>query len=538
MGDPWGVGAVKIVWGMALGLARVGQRFENPRELLGDRLKGVYRLFAEHGAEVFGDDYFADLYLRSRLGRPTIPARVLATVMVLQAFEGLSDQEAVDHLECDLRWQAAAGVDAGYQGFHSTVLVGARNRLRASARPKRLFEDTGVVAREAGLIRDRVRVLDSTPIFDAVSTQDTVTQLRSGIRKLLRVLDLTGDPLAVRVRAVLVRDDDYATPGKPPCDWDDRPARELLVDALVRDALAALVVLDGELLVGQVLEAAELLAVVAGQDVEAGDDGVFRIVRKVAKDRTISTVDPEARHGHKSRSRRFDGYKAHMSVDPDSELIDEVVVTPANVHDSEVVTDLLAGHADDETKPVVMADSAYAGADTLDDLDRAGFGDVKAKVPPARGREGRFGKDDFTIDLTGGTVTCPNEVTVTIRFAPDGGGQASFVGHCQTCPLQDRCTTATAGRTISIHRKEAVLQRARTAQADPEWQHAYRSTRPKVERKIAHFVRVKWGGRNARCRGTARVTTDVITRAAAVNWSRLATLGVSFVDGRWTPATV
>ena len=309
---------------MALGSAPVEARFESPGLLLGDRLKGVYRLLAEHGDRLFPDDYFADLYQRSRLGRPTIPARVLATAMVLQALEGLSDQEAVDHLECDLRWQAAAGVDAGYAGFHSTVLVGQRNRLRGSARPKRLLEDTGVVARQSGVIRDRVRVLDSTPIFDAVSTQDTVTQLRSAIRKLLRALNLTGDPLLERVRAVLVRDDDYATPGKPPCDWDDRSARELLVDMLVRDALAALGVLEGELLVGQVLEAAELLAVVGGQDVEAGEDGVFRIVRKVAKDRTISTVDPEARHGHKSL-HQLARHLAHEGNRSMSEVISELI---------------------------------------------------------------------------------------------------------------------------------------------------------------------------------------------------------------------
>ena len=158
---------------MALGAAPVGQRFENPRELLGDRLKGVYRLLAEHGDRLFPHDYFADLYKDSARGRPTIPARVL---------------------------------------------------------------------------RDRVRVLDSTPIYDAVSTQDTVTQLRSAIRKLLRVLE--GTVLAGRVRAVLVRDDDYASAGKPPCDWDDPQERELLVDGLVRDALAALGVIDGEMLVG------------------------------------------------------------------------------------------------------------------------------------------------------------------------------------------------------------------------------------------------------------------------------------------------
>jgi hypothetical protein len=294
--------------------------------------------------------------------------------------------------------------------------------------------------------------------------------------------------------------------------------------------------LDGEELAGPVREAAELLALVAGQDVEQGDDGVFRIARKVARERVISTVDPDARHGHKSRNRRFDGYKAHLSVDPDSELIDDVVVTPANTHDADAVDDLLADHADDEDKPTVMGDCAYAGADTLDDLEQAGF-DVNAKVPPAARRGGRFGKDDFEVDLEAGIVACPAGHAVTIRFGADGSGRADFAERCATCPLRERCTTSTAGRSVTIHPKEAILQRAKAAQSDPERQHAYRSTRPKVERKIAHFVRVAWGGRKARTRGRQRVATDAETRAAAVNWARLSTLGASFTDGHWTVAT-
>ena len=137
---------------MALGVAKVQQRFENPKEVLGDRLRegSIYRLLADEGHRLFHDDYFADLHKSSPLGRPTIPARVLATVMVLQAFEGLSDREACDRLEVDLRWQAAAGVEVGVEAFHPTVLVGQRNRLRASERPRRLFEDTKVLARAAG----------------------------------------------------------------------------------------------------------------------------------------------------------------------------------------------------------------------------------------------------------------------------------------------------------------------------------------------------------------------------------------------------
>lgn len=213
------------------------------------------------------------------------------------------------------------------------MLVGLRNRLRALKRPRWLFEDTEAAAKESGLMGNRVRVLDSTPIYDAVATQDTITQLRSAIREVLRCLDRDDPGLAEKVRGVLTRDDDYAGPGKPSCDWDDPVAREAVVDDLVRDclaALAALAAIDGADLDGPAKGAAELLALVAGQDTEQGEDKVFRIAKRVAPDRVISTVDTEARHGHKSHARKFDGFITHLSVDPDSELIDEVVVTPAN----------------------------------------------------------------------------------------------------------------------------------------------------------------------------------------------------------------
>ena len=171
-------------------------------------------------------------------------------------------------------------------------------------------------ARAAGLLRGRRRVLDSTPLYDAVATQDTVIQLRAAIRKLLLAADRDAPTLAAAVRTALARDDEYATLGKPPCDWDDPAAREALVDALVQDCQAALAVLTGHGLPGPVAEAAALLALLAGQDVEAGEDGVFRIARKVARDRVISTVDTEARHGHKSRARTFDGYKTISASTP------------------------------------------------------------------------------------------------------------------------------------------------------------------------------------------------------------------------------
>jgi hypothetical protein len=518
---------------MALGAAKVQARFEDPRQLLGDRLKGIYRFLADFGGRLFPDDYFSDVYKESRRGRPTVPARVLATVMILQAHEGLSDQEAVDRLERDLAWQAAAGVHSGYEGFHSTVLVGMRNRLRVSRRPRRLFEDTKKVAAEAGVLGVRARVLDSTPLYDAVATQDTVTQLRSGIRKLLMLL--AGLNLGAKLRLALQRDDDYLTRGKPPCDWDDPAARDELVDALVGDVKISLEVMAGQELSPGVAEAAALLAELAGQDIEEAEDGTFRIAQAVAKDRIISTVDTQARHGHKSHDRRFDGYKAHLSIDPDSELIDETAVTAANVADHDAVDDLLAPVAPMPEKPAVYADSAYADGQNLSRLEDQGF-KVMAKVPAAHGRDGRYSKDDFGIDLEAGTVTCPAGQVAPIRPGRDGGGLASFGPACASCPLAEQCTTNSSGRTISIHPHEQILQSHKAEQQSVEWQQAYTATRPKVERKLAHFVSRVWGGRKARTRGQGRISTDVDTRAAALNWSRLDVLGVHWNGAAWAAA--
>jgi hypothetical protein len=550
---------------VALGRENRQGRFDDVMLLVGDQLPvdSVYRLLAEHGGALFGDEYFVDLFKRSTLGRPTVPGRVVATVMLLQAYEGLSDREACDRLAFDLRWKAAAGLTVDAEAFHPTVLVGMRNRLRKSDRPRRLFEDVTATAVAAGLLRGRRRVIDSTPLFDAVATQDTVIQLRAAIRKVLSVTDRVDPALAARVRAALTRNDDYASLGKPPCDWDDPKAREALVDALVRDAQATLAVLDGHPLEGPLAEAGELLALVAGQDVEAGEDGVFRIARRVARDRLISTVDVEARHGHKSRARTFDGYKSHIAVDPDDELITAVAVTAANTADREVIDELLEQHSTTgapagDTEPAtgepdtntsssgsdpadgsesksfeVYGDSAYSCGATLE--EQAGRGhDMRTKVPPVRNANG-YSKDRFRIDVAAGTVTCPAHHTVSIRT---GLRQrvARFGGLCGPCPLRADCTKSARGRVISIHPQEAALQHAKARQQDPSWQQDYRAHRPIVERKISHFTRRPWGGRKARCRGQKRILTDILTRASAINLARLATLGLHHEPTGWAIA--
>jgi hypothetical protein len=511
----------------------------------------IYGLLYRECFRLFPDEMFADLFCDS--GRNCVPPMIVAVVMVLQRFEGCSDREAVDRFAFDARWKyAAGGLSFDYPSFAHTVLVDMRARLRVSERPDRIFEAVLETAKAAGLVGRR-RVLDSTSLYDAVATMDSVTLIRSAIRGLLAAC---GRVLEAQLRGLLSRDDDYASAGKPVCDYEDRQAREELIDALAKDAHALLVALDGRELSTAVEQAAALLAAVVGQDLDEGVDGVFRIARRVAKDRIISTVDPDARHGHKTSARGFDGYKGHVAVDPDSELITATAVTAGNVGDGQAVDALLADElasADDlsiEDEPpagserspappeeplLVYGDSAYGAGSVLDTLEQADV-EIMSKVQAPNAPGGRYAKDAFGIDLRAGTVTCPAGQTAGLRPTKHGH-IAHFANACRSCPLAERCTTSPGGRSIHVGLYEQQLQRARARQTDPAWKADYTATRPKVERKISHLMRRRHGGRRARVRGQTKVDADFTLLAAAVNLARLATLGVTHYTTGWAVST-
>ena len=534
-------------------------------ELVGQ--DSIWAVLHRESHRLFPDDAFADLFQTS--GRRSIPPRILAVVMVLQKALGLSDREAVAAFQFDIRWKyACGGLDFDYPGFVHTVLSGMRARLASSDDPDRIFNATVDVAKAAGLI-GRKRVMDSAPIYDAVATQDTVTLIRSAIRGLLKIVD---PDLKAELQAVLQRDDDYTTAGKPVCDWEDPDARIELVDALASDGHACLAVLDGRELKGPVSRAARLLATVVGQDLEIDADGRFVIARKVAKDRVISTVDTDARHGHKTSARGFDGYKGHIAEDPDSEIITNTTVTAGNVADGAVAEELLAdilptttnntnpdatgtddaggtgtgtgtdtgGDDDDDDDgggvPVVYGDCAYGTGELQQAFEDAGV-ESKCRTQKPVGRKNRFSKAKFKIDLDADTVRCPNKVTVTIRRSKDGTtGTAAFGENCAECPLRKACTESVSGRTISVGPHEAILAKARERQNDPGWQDDYRSTRPKVERKLAHLLRRQHGGRRARMRGRIKVGADFALLAAAQNLARLGALGITSTPTGWATA--
>lgn len=473
----------------------------------------VHGFLAEHRRRLFPDELFADLFPSGR-GRPSVPADVVATVMVLQALEGLSDRDAVAELRTNIAWKVATGLSLTDEGFHPTVLTLWRNKLRASDAPERIFDAVRAVISETGVLKGKTRrVLDSTVLDDAVATQDTVTQLIATIRRVRR---LVPDAASLELSA-----HDYADPSKPAIAWDDAEAREALISALVRDSLVVLEAMEGLDLDAEATDAAGLLALVAGQDVEPGDDeGTWRIARRTAPDRVISTVDTDTRHVHKNRSSYRDGYKAHIVIEPATGLICAQRLTAGNAPDGPTGVELMDGEPKGRQ---VLADSAYGSGETRARLQKRKH--RLAIKPWPMPDTGRFSRDAFTVDHQARTATCPAGHTVALTPA----NKADFRARCGGCPLRDRCTTATRGRILVLTEHDLELVEARRAWRDGEFAEDYRRWRPMVERTLAWLVRP---GRRVAYRGTARNRIWLAHRSAAVNLQRLVNLGLG-QDGGW-----
>jgi transposase len=480
----------------------------------------VYSFLADHRGELFPDEDFADLFPSGR-GRPSVPAELVCSVMVLQALEGLSDREAIRQLRTRIDWKVACGLSLDDEGFDFTVLTYWRSRLRASERPQRIFEAVRRVVKATGVLSGKQRrALDSTILDDAVATQDTVTQIMAAIRRVRR---------ALREAALVELSTASDEGGKPVIEWSDTAARDALVSGLVKDAEAVLRVAEEAQLSEEAAEAVGLLALVSGQDVEPGEtEGSWRIARKVAKDRVISTVDPEARHGHKSRAVRIDGFKAHLVVEPDTGIVTAAAITPANVPDGPVGVELMRdqSRAEGEAHFEVLADSAYGSGAARRALRESGHRLVIKPMPSHPAVRGGFVRDDFHVEHRARTVTCPAGHVSAIS----AGGVARFAPHCGTCPLRSRCTTASF-RSFTVGPHDAELVAARAAWRDAEVTAAYRQHRPMAERSISWVVAK--GNRRLRYRGVERNGAWLQLRVAALNLRRLLVLGLGRSDGIW-----
>jgi hypothetical protein len=526
----------------------------------------VFAFLAEHRRELFPDSFTADLFA-SRTGRPSLPADLVGSVLVLKELYDLSDVQTAEALAFDIRWKVACGRSLDQVSFDPSTLVYWRRRIAASGRPDRVFDAVAEVIAQTGILAGRrKRCVDSTVFDDAVATQDTVTQLMAAMRKVARVVPGAAAVIG-RVCAL-----DYSAPGKPAIDWDDPAAKDALVSGLVTDALAVLAELAGPGAPGRDAAAADalgLLALVAGQDVEPaedsdGTDGRWRIARTVAPDRVISTVDTQARHTRKSKSKRRDGFRGHLAAEPGTGLITDCEMTMAagpGSTDAEngvkmAARDRFGGTAADGAEPgpeprpeagappgagpadaphaaglEVYGDSAYGSGEARAAYRGAGHDTVIKPGPLRPAVPGGFTIDDFTIDEQAGTVTCPAGLTRPVTRTRT----VTFGAACAGCPLRPRCTTAKDGRSMTIHPHEDLLRAARAQARTPEFRQAY-PTRSAIERIIAWTATQNGHRIRLRYLGAAKNNAWLHTRCAAINLRTLLRHGLTRRDGAWTLA--
>lgn len=479
-----------------------------------------YARLAACGDEVISDEDFTTCYSADR-GRPSIPPSLLMKAVLCQIREDVSDREAARRAAKDLDWKRALGLQADEIPFHHTTLSVFRSRLLVNDADGLVLKRTIERAVGAGLFGRRVlAIADATGVMGAAAVADTYELIRQAI---CRLVTASGGPSALPSR-LRKRARAYQK-GKARIDWSDATARREELGRLVATARELLATTEGW---EEAAEAWELLGRIVDQDTEEDpqDGGGPAIRQGVAPERVVSVVDPDMRHGRKSSSQRIDGYKTHLLTDHDSELVLGVSVTPANAPDGPQAAPLVED-ARQAGVPVreVLGDTAYGDGDTRVAVEEAGAKVTAKTQPPAA--TGRFAKTEFLIDPEGPSATCPaGHTTTCYGSSRDHKGRRILVMKfsaelCGPCPLRERCTSSSEGRSLTLNFHEGRLQAARADQARPSTRKKLRR-RAVIERKIAEGRRHGMG--KSRYRGTRKVLLQERLTAGLLNLKRLFTV--------------
>jgi hypothetical protein len=502
---------------------RIQKTFYDPDVVLEKRpLKpdSFYARFRAVCDEIIPDTLFAELY--KGFGRPPISPSVLMRLQLLMGRDGCGDAMAVENLLYDERWRYMCNVPLDECAIHPTTLHYFRLRLLfgtikqaeiaemkkegillRESQVHHIFEATKRAGVALGLLDPEAdQYIDSTYILGAAAVQDTFMLLFQGLRQVVEAHGGTVDAEAQKALLSALRRTEYATDRKKPdIDWQDDAARAKLLIDLVQDAATLLSVCEGEAN-PEVRTAIEQMQRLVAQDVEVTEDGKATIRKGVAKDRQCSLVDPEMRHGRKSKSKRFNGYKAHLAVEPKSGMLTAIETTDGSQFDGAVTDAIL-----DQTNPAVMCgDNAYAAQE-----HRAAALERGTAILTPTEETGPYDKDNFAFDEAAKTVTCPAGNTRPIGK----GGKVKFAAKtCVSCPYHNECNPTGKGRALTISLYETLQRNLRAAARSGAWAEFLR-LRCKIEHAIAHFIR--WAGRKGRYFGTVKTGLQMVFGAIGYN---------------------
>jgi hypothetical protein len=471
---------------------------------------------------LFKDEDFAAFY-KDKLGRPSVPPSLLALTTLLQHESGVSDEEAINRTTYDLRWSAVLKKEAGQPLCAKSTLQLFRAHLILHPEVKTIFLSSIKEAKRTGLLKGQALsvALDTKPILGRGAVQDTFNLLATGIRQLGRALAQHSQqkPDDFLSSNQLERYTESSIKGSANLDWSDEIAKNALLTQIVEDARHLLSLAASSQ--PEVSKAASLLEQLLLQDIEVkrtDDAGEQASIKEgTAKGRIPSATDSDMRHGRKSASKRFNGHKADVAVDQDSQIIVAFEVLSGDAGDASGALSLVE-QAETNTGLTVeetTGDCAYGGGPTRQAFSEADR-ELLAKVPQEVSRNGQFAKSAFEIDLDHDRVTCPaGQTATTLHTSPEGKKTFVFGSVCAQCPLRPQCTTSTSGRSVSVHPQEAQLKAARAYQKTPEGKARLRK-RVVVEHRLARLGQL--GIRQARYFGRAKTRFQLMLASSLANF--------------------
>ena len=483
-----------------------------------------YAQLAKAAPGLFKDDDFAMFYHSDR-GRPSVPPSLLALMTILKEHDQVSDEETVARSAYDLRWAAVLGLPAGRQVCAKSTFQLFRAHLIIHEAVRQIFVKSIEEAKKSGLLKGTLRAAtDTKPILGRGAVLDTYNLLGEAIISLARQLakekSQSLDDYLHEVGMDLYAG--LSLKGSADIDWSDEQARQSLLNRIVRDARTLLVRANGGS--DEVRKAAELLSQILMQDVEDKTDGrdappSARIKRGTTPGRVLSVTDPEQRHGHKSSSNRFNGSKASVVTDVDSQIIVGAVVLPGDAPDNQgALNQIKMAEANSGmTVSETFADCAYGDGGTRKEFEDAGRVLV-AKVPKAPHTDGIFPKSRFLIDLENYTVTCPAGNTSSKYFMRGAVKVFSFAGFCSSCPLKAQCTKSASSRRLQVHPQERLLQQARAYQKTEDGRKRLRD-RITVEHTLARLSHLGIG--QARYIGLVKTRYQLLMACTVANLRRV-----------------
>jgi hypothetical protein len=493
------------------------------------RIGKFYLFLREVRHELFDEEFQAQLAAAycPRGTEPLAPA-LLAMVTLLQAYDKISDADAVITAEMDKRWQlvlGCLGTDAA--PFSQGVLSQFRERMIAHDLDKQLLDRTVELAKRTGKFgwQHLKAALDSSPLLGAGRVLDTWNLIGRALSTVVTcAAKATGQSRAAIAEAAQL--ELCTAPSlKTALDinWDDQAQRAAALDRLLGEvarveAWVAQHVATAAM-AAPLKDALAALRRVLEQDLEPDPTtGRPRVKRGVAKDRSPSLGDPDMRHGRKSKTKPFTGYKRHVIKLLGSGLTVAAEALPANHAEQEALPPLVEAVAQHGHLDELFLDRGYLGSPHIAQLEAQGVA-IRCKPWPCR-NGGRYTKEQFALQLAERRVICPAGVSATIgaeslvaRFAADT---------CSRCAQRTLCTIAAhKGRTVTIHPQEALLVKLRQEMKTPAGRAVLRQ-RTTVEHSLAHVGRIQ--GPRARYKGTRKNTLDVRRCATVDNLQTLARL--------------